>query len=194
MKFSLYLLVEKKIYKSAIVLGLAMATKTIAVGSLGILGVVVWLTRTRRDLVRYIALAMLVAAPWYIFSFVSTGNPVYPIFSGYKLEWDWTFNLLRLADPINPIYVMILPIVWLVRKKIPVMLTAYCLLSFVVWYLTPRTGGGRFLLPYLPVWSVATAIAIAQSAKLNAQKFLVGMVIALAVISIGYRGAANLLK
>ncbi len=189
-----YLLVEKKIYKSAIVLGLAMATKTIAVGSLGILGVVVWLTRTRRDLVRYIALAMLVAAPWYIFSFVSTGNPVYPIFSGYKLEWDWTFNLLRLADPINPIYVMILPIVWLVRKKIPVMLTAYCLLSFVVWYLTPRTGGGRFLLPYLPVWSVATAIAIAQSAKLNAQKFLVGMVIALAVISIGYRGAANLLK
>ena len=146
-----------------------MATKTIAVGSLGDIGVVVWLTRTRRDLVRYIALAMLVAAPWYIFSFVSTGNPVYPIFSGYKLEWDWTFNLLRLADPINPIYVMILPIVWLVRKKIPVMLTAYCLLSFVVWYLTPKDGRG-ILLPYLPVWSVATAIAIAQKRKTQCAK------------------------
>lgn len=36
-----YLLLDKKIYKSAIVLGLAMATKTLAVGSLGILGLLV---------------------------------------------------------------------------------------------------------------------------------------------------------
>ncbi len=186
-----YLLVEKKVYKSAIVLGLAMATKTLAIGSLGILGLLVlWETRDLGKFGKFVLLAVLVAAPWYVFSFVNTGNPFYPVFSGYKLAWDWGFNLLRLADPINPIYVMILPAMWAVRKKIPVTVTAYCLLSFVVWYLTPRTGGGRFLLPYLPVWSVATAVAIAQSSKLNAQKFLVGMAIAIAVISIGYRAAA----
>lgn len=197
-----YLLVEKKVYKSAVVLGLVMATKTIALGSLGILGVLVWLGYDWKKMVRFAGLAMLVSAPWYIFSLVSTGNPVYPIFSGYKLDWDWTFNLLRLADPINPIYVMILPLllVPLVSpSSIPPLklrggqgvIFLYCLLSFVVWYLTPRTGGGRFLLPYLPVWSVATAIAIAQSARRNVQKFLVGMIIALAVISIGYRAVAN---
>ncbi len=152
-----YLLVDKKIYKSAVVLGLAMATKTLAIGSLGILGMLVWVTRTRsaaaaQHLVRYVLVAVLVAAPWYVFSWVNTGNPFYPIFSGYKPEWEWRFNLLRLADPINPIYVMILPFAifstgWnLVRpagqtKFHP--LLWYCLLSFGVWYLTPRTGGGE---------------------------------------------------
>lgn len=139
-------------------------------------------------------LAILAAAPWYIFSWVSTGNPVYPIFSGYKLDWSWGFNLLRLADPINPIYVMILPVMWAVRKKIPVTVTAYCLLSFIVWYLTPRTGGGRFLLPYLPVWSVAVAVVIKRLRDEVTKNFLVGMTITLVVISLGYRAAANLIK
>ena len=47
------------------------------------------------------------------------------------------------------------------------------------------------MLPYLPVWSVAAAAAISQRSTLNAQKFLIGVVIAIAVISIGYRAVAN---
>ena len=195
-----YLLLDKKIYKSAIVLGLAMATKTLAIGSLGILGLLVlWETRDLGKFGKFVLLAVLVAAPWYVFSFVSTGNPVYPIFFGYKLEWDWGFNLLRLADPINPIYVIVALMLIVSPSFVPPLklrggqgvIFLYCVLSFVVWYLTPRSGGGRFLLPYLPVWSVAAAAAIAQRSALNAQKFLVGMVIAIAVISIGYRAAAN---
>ena len=191
-----YLLVSKKIYRSAIVLGLAMATKTIAIGSLGVLGMLVMLGMGWRKTVKFVGLAILVASPWYIFAWVSTGNPVYPIFSGYKLEWEWGFNLLRLSDPINPIYVMILPVAWIVRKKIPVVVTAYCLLAFMVWYVTPRTGGGRFLLPYLPVWSVAVAIVIKrlrdeEKSISSIKRFLVGIVIILALISIGYRAVAN---
>ncbi|MEK7154911.1 MAG: hypothetical protein AAB697_02185, partial [Patescibacteria group bacterium] len=110
--------------------------------------------------------------------------------------WEWGFNLLRLSDPINPIYVMILPVAWIVRKKIPVVVTAYCLLAFMVWYVTPRTGGGRFLLPYLPVWSVAVAIVIKrlrdeEKSISSIKRFLVGIVIILALISIGYRAVAN---
>lgn len=192
-----YLLVEKRIYKSAIVLGLAMATKTIALGSLGILGILIWLERTRSLLVRYVLIAALVAAPWYVFALVNTGNPVYPIFSGYKLEWDWTFNLLRLADPINPIYVIILPFVtWSfghLWKKYKLLL-GYCGLSFIVWYLTPRTGGGRFLLPYLPVWSVLAAVVTKQTRDKATKRFLIAIIVVLAGVSIGYRGVANLIK
>ena len=212
-----YLLIEKKIYKSAVVLGLAMATKTLAIGSLGVLGMLVWLGTGWKKLAKFVALAALVAAPWYVFAWVNTGNPVYPIFSSYKLEWDWTFNLLRLADPINPIYIMILPIIiWslISPSSIPpltsqdasrridlrggkvkggdmVVLGLYCFLSFVVWYVTPRTGGGRFLLPYLPVWSVMAAVAMKRLRDEEIKKFLVATVIALAVISIGYRAVAN---
>ena len=196
-----YLLVEKKIYKSAVVLGLAMATKLIALGSLPILLILVWfVARTRLHLSRlaaakrttlYALLALLVPLPWFVFAWINTGNPVYPIFSGYRLDWNWDFNILRLADPISPIYVMVLPMAIWLRRKLPAVLVIYCLLSFIVWFLTPHSGGGRFLLPYLPVWSVAAAAAISQRSTLNAQKFLIGVVIAIAVISIGYRAVAN---
>jgi len=208
-----YLLVNKKIYKSAIVIGLAMATKIWAVGSLGILGVLVALGMGWRKSVKFVILALVVAAPWYVFAWASTGNPIYPIGS-VPIDVVWGgINILRLADPINPIYVMVLPIIiWslISPSSIPplnlrggkvkggdmVVLGLYCFLSFGVWYLTPRTGGGRFLLPYLPVWSVAAAIVIKISSisRLRDEaikKFLVAMIIILAVISIGYRAAAN---
>jgi len=133
----------------------------------------------------------VVAAPWYVFAWASTGNPIYPIGS-VPIDVVWGgINILRLADPINPIYVMVLPVIWMARKKIPVTIMAYCLLSFGMWYITPRTGGGRFLLPYLPVWSVAVAVVIKRLRDEEIKKFLVATVIALAVISIGYRAVAN---
>ncbi|KKU82396.1 MAG: hypothetical protein UY11_C0049G0005 [Candidatus Amesbacteria bacterium GW2011_GWC2_47_8] len=186
-----YLLVNKKIYKSAIVIGLAMATKIWAMGSLGILGVLVALGMGWRKSVKFVILALVVAAPWYVFAWASTGNPIYPIGS-VPIDVVWGgINILRLADPINPIYVMVLPVIWMARKKIPVTIMAYCLLSFGMWYITPRTGGGRFLLPYLPVWSVAVAVVIKRLRDEEIKKFLVATVIALAVISIGYRAVAN---
>ncbi|KKU56808.1 MAG: hypothetical protein UX80_C0031G0004 [Candidatus Amesbacteria bacterium GW2011_GWA2_47_11b] len=186
-----YLLVNKKIYKSAIVIGLAMATKIWAIGSLGILGVLVALGMGWRKSVKFVILALVVAAPWYVFAWASTGNPIYPIGS-VPIDVVWGgINILRLADPINPIYVMVLPVIWMARKKIPVTIMAYCLLSFGMWYITPRTGGGRFLLPYLPVWSVAVAVVIKRLRDEEIKKFLVATVIALAVISIGYRAVAN---
>ncbi len=180
---------------SGVMLGLALATKILAWGSVLIFVILILINhKAIKLLINFLVPVLLVAAPWYLFSFVSTGNPMYPVFSGYKLEWDWTFNILRLADPINPIYVMILPVAWMVRRKIPVTVTAYCLLTFVVWYLTPRTGGGRFLLPYLPVWSVAVAIVIKKLRDEEIKKFLIGIIIVLAVISIGYRAVANLIR
>ena len=170
---ALYLFVEKKYLQTAIVLGLAISSKILAVGSVGIF-IILGLP------IAYCLVPILIVFPWLLFNYLNTGNPIYPIFANYPIDWNFSLNILRLADPINPIYVMVLPFL----KKTPI--TLYCLLSFIVWFVTPHTGGGRFLLPYLPAWSVLTAILIQKN------KFFVSMVIILAIVSIGYRGAANI--
>lgn len=174
---ALYLFVEKKYLQTSIVLGLAVSSKILAVGSV-LIFIVLGLP------ISYIIYPISIVSPWLIFNWVSTGNPIYPIFSGYPLDWNFSINILRLADPINPLYVMVLPLIFFV-KKIPRVLLVYCGLGFVIWSLTPHTGGGRFLLPYLPAWSILAAILIRKN------KFFIGMALVLAIISIGYRGLAN---
>ena len=178
---ALYLFLEKKYLQTAIILGLAVSTKILSLGSLPIF-IILGLP------IAYCLVPILIVSPWLIFNWLSTGNPIYPIFSGYPIDWNFSLNILRLADPINPIYIIILPFIILsfshfwVKYKL---LIIYCTLSFVIWFLTPHTGGGRFLMPYLPAWSVLTAILIQKN------KFFVSLVIVLAIISIGYRGLAN---
>ena len=187
-----YLLVNKKIYKSAIVLGLAIATKLIALGSLPIMLILLWARKGSLKMsIIYFLISIFVSLPWLIFAWINTGNPVYPIFSGYRLDWNWDFNILRLADPISPIYVMVLPMAIWLRRKLPAALVIYCLLSFMVWFLIPRTGGGRFLLPYLPAFSVLAAIVIKQTRERPVQKILLAMVVVVGIVSIGYRAVAN---
>ena len=187
-----YLLVNKKIYKSAIVLGLAIATKLIALGSLPIMLILLWARKGSLKMsIIYFLISIFVSLPWLIFAWINTGNPVYPIFSGYRLDWNWDFNILRLADPISPIYVMVLPMAIWLRRKLPAALVIYCFLSFMVWFLIPRTGGGRFLLPYLPAFSVLAAIVIKQTRERPVQKILLAMVVVVGIVSIGYRAVAN---
>ena len=42
------------------------------------------------------------------------------------MDWNFSINILRLADPINPIYVMVLPLL----KKRRLLFTVYCHLWF----------------------------------------------------------------
>lgn len=175
---ALYLFVEKKYFQTAIVLGLAISSKILAASSVIIfvlLGFPIY----------YLLFTISIVSPWLIFNWLNTGNPIYPIFSGYSIDWNFSLNILRLADPISPLYVMVLPLLWTLRKKLPVTVAVYCALAFAVWFVTPHSGGGRFLLPYLPAWSVLTAILIQRN------KFLISLVIGIAIVSIGYRGIAN---
>ena len=60
----------------------------------------------------------------------------------------------------------------------------------IVWYVTPRTGGGRFLLPYLPVFSLLSIAVLAQTKK-NLKKVFVGLIIFFSLFSVVYRFGAN---
>ncbi len=194
---ALYLLISKSIYKSALVLGLAISTKLIAIGSLPIFLFLLILEKyPYKTLFKFTVLTLLIPLPWFVFAYIATGNPVYPVFSGYDLSsvrhWSDAITIFfRSADPLTPVYIMMLPLVIYYWKKLPREITFYCLLALGVWFVTPRTGGGRFILPYLPAFSVLSALIIKQITNQAIKKVAIIFVMLISVVSIGYRAVAN---
>jgi hypothetical protein len=101
---------------------------------------------------------------------------------------------LRLNDPISPVYLIVLPLFILGFKKFNFKiktLSIYSILALIIWYLTEQVRGGRFILPYLPVFSILAAYVISRIGTKRLKIFLVGVVILVSLISVGYRSIAN---
>ena len=210
----LYWIKTKKEYffiTSAFMLGLAVSSKVIALGSLVIYFVLIGMNvekvaeRIKRVFI-FSFLAIFPSLPWIAFAYVHTGNPVYPFFTDlyqtrlninifpYDVFKTIRDTFLYGQDPISPIYLIIIPIVLVVfprLKKLAKMPFVYSGLALLIWYLTPQTGGGRFILPYLPVLSVATLITVSAVRDRLIKKLLVSLMIFVFVVSIGYRFLAN---
>lgn len=211
---------EKKwLVESAVMVGLAISTKLLAIGSIGIFLALIlindlWISKkikirnTIFNLAIFLLFSLLVPLPWFIFSLIHTGNPVYPVFSNaYKVSLEWQILnpiifirdmwqlFMRLADPISAIYILFLPLVILLFKnfrKETKLVTLYSLLAIIVWYVTPRTGGGRFILPYLSAFSIVTAASMDIIWKIRGIRILcIASIIIVFLISIVYRGVAN---
>ncbi|MBI2613674.1 MAG: glycosyltransferase family 39 protein [Candidatus Levybacteria bacterium] len=192
---------------SGVMLGFAASAKLLAISSvlifttLLILSPMILNQKTKfKDIISnalvYWCLAFFVVLPWFVFSFVHTGNPVYPFFTSiYPVKFN--FNLidpLTLSDPISPLYVIFLPIaLFIYRKFKPTLkiIALYSFLAIIIWYLTPQTGGGRFILPYLPALSLISVGVIEVMNKNKLQKTFVALIIFLGCFSIFYRGIAN---
>jgi len=198
---ALYLFIDNKIYKSAIVLGLAASTKLLAFGSLPIFWILIWLkTKNIKSIILYSFFILLTVSPWLLRAYLSTGNPIYPFFTSLytdthiSLDPQNLLNLLtRSSDPVNPIYLItlvLLPFIKIENKR-TLFLILYSLFSLIVWVLTPNTGGGRFILPYLPALSIVSAYVIYNSQSLI-KKILITVTVTVTVTSIIYRFAANL--
>jgi len=150
----------------------------------------------------------LIPLPWFIFSFLNTGNPLYPFFSetyivSLNLQLFNIFNFIKeigilftnLSDPISPIYVAFLPLAIFLYRRFPRALKTiswYSIMAIAVWYFTPRTGGGRFILPYLPGLSVlaASSINYFENKKFLRNVLLISVIFVFA-ITIFYRMVAN---
>ncbi len=205
---------RKMLMESAVILGLSVSTKLIGAGSLIIFPILIYLFGTDlfkekklriKEILKYFLICLAVPLPWFVLSFLSTGNPVYPLMTKYY-PTNLSLNLINPAyflktffdlflhspDPISPLYLILLPLALILYKKFDKnmkIILAYCALSLIVWYLTPNTGGGRFILPYLPVFSLLSAYLIYQ--KKEFQKFLLFIVFIIAISSIGYRVLAT---
>jgi hypothetical protein len=208
---------KKWLVISAVILGLAVAAKLIAVFSLLIFLVLFiykkflqkekWLVVIKNYLI-FCFMTILIPLPWLIFSYLNTGNPLYPYFTTQLADSGMTLVLpnllnffgdfynffLRLNDPITPIYLIVLPLFILGFKKFNFRvktLAIYAMLALIIWYLTEQVRGGRFILPYLPVFSILSAYVVGKVQMRNLRMFLVGVIIFVGLISIGYRGIAN---
>lgn len=199
---------SKLLFLGALV-GLAISSKLIAIGSLGIFIILILLTSQQKikDSIILLLLSLFIPLPWFIFSYLNTGNPVYPLFSPlYTImpslqllnPFNFFFDMVRLFtfadDPISPLYIIFLPFLGIVYKKFTKkekLLVTYSLLALVVWYITPRTGGGRFILPYLPAFSLVLVITAQYLNKKVIKSYIMGVIIIASIISISYRALAN---
>ena len=194
---ALYMFTRNKIYKSAVMLGLAASTKLLAFGSLPIFWLLIWIkTKSLKYIIHYSLFMLLVISPWLLRSYITTGNPFYPFFSPLYTDTHISLdprNLLNLlthaVDPIHPIYLFtLLLLLFTITKLSPKLklITLYSLLSLILWIPTPNTGGGRFILPYLP------ALSIVAASLASKRKILIFFSIFYSLFSISYRAAANL--
>lgn len=203
---------------SAIMLGLAISTKLLALGSLLIFTFLMifgslWkpmfkLGSLITNILVYWWFALLIPLPWIVFSYINTGNPLYPFFTSIypvnlsielvnpiKFIYDIWSIFIKSADPISPIYIIFLPIVLFLHKKVPDKLKIvyiYSFMAILVWYITPRTGGGRFILPYLPAFTILSVWVIREIWNLKIRAIVLGFVIFFSLFSIVYRLRANL--
>lgn len=197
---------------SALMMGLAITSKLLALSSLPIYIFLLYIMYFRNisyffpRALFYVGVSFLIPSPWFLFSFIHTGNPIYPFFTTtYPIDVSHILDPLSFfrdvlsiflysSDPVSPIYLIILPLVFIYRKKIFAkrkVLLLYCLFSFILWWITPRTGGGRFLLSYLPAFSVLVSVTLSCVRDKFFLRVLVGVIVLLSTISITYRGIAN---
>jgi hypothetical protein len=208
---------RKWLYVSGLMLGFAITAKLISIGTILIfLGIFLYWALIKKDKkieslknsAVLIFSSIIIPLPWFIFSFVNTNNPIYPYFSNIAVDSgnalslpninnlfkDFYVLFLGLNDPISPIYLIILPIVFLYLKSFSARIkifVIYTFLSIFIWYLTQEQRGGRFIMPYLPVFSILCVITISSLKFKNLKYYLITLVIFLSIVSIGYRGMAN---
>lgn len=202
---------------SGLMLGLAIATKLVTVESLIIFFCLfAYAAYLHKESIRsfiknfsfFSIFSFVVPLPWFIFSFLNTGNPFYPYFTSSLADSGNSFVLpnftniftdlynffLRQNDPISPVYLISLPLIIIgFRKFKPTikMMVIYSLAAFVIWYLFLENRGSRFMLPYFPVVSILAVYSIEQLRTKYLKAFLIAVVILVSFISIGYRGIAN---
>jgi hypothetical protein len=201
---------------SGIMMGLAISSKVIALESVFIfISLFVYLFLVNKEKIQYLIknvsifcfFSLLIPLPWFTFAFINTGNPFYPFFSK-SIDIGTNFNLPNVSniisdllnlfiyanDPISPIYLASLPLLIILYRKAKQefkIFYIYSLLGLLLWYLTPRIGGGRFILPYLPAFSVLVVYSISKLKHIKLKNFLLIVIILISLSSIGYRALAN---
>ena len=203
------LILNKKYALTGVFLGLAISTKTLSMGSVPIDLIIIFLaSKSISKTIETAVIAFLISVPWYLLSLLNTGYPLYPIgtriLDGRDSTWPQIMQPLSIIgdywkvfmapeDLISPIFVIIVPFMLLKLHKIwskYQVLIVYFVLSYVVWWITPRLGGGRFILPYLPIWSVLTIIVVSlQGAWIK--KLLIACIIVIAIVNLSYRFGVN---
>lgn len=211
--YEFILWIEKKnlrnLIYAGVLIGLSLTTKISAINSIFIFSLLILLINVynklsiknlAKDILTFIFFSILIPLLYFIFSYLNTGNPIFPLFES-NFQFDFDRNLLDVfqlflysLDPISPVYLIFLPIVIFLFKRFDIKLKIlfyYSILSLIFWYLTSSFGGSRFILPYLPAFSILAVIPVNFTKNKLFKKYLILLIIAIAVSSISYRFLAN---
>lgn len=164
----------------------------------------------------YAGMAFATALPWLLYSYFNTGNPIYPLFSSsfHPTSSPFSLNLLQLLrqgaqiflfspDPISPIYTICLPLIGLyfwrsffkkTSKEVSLiinLLVIYAAYNIATLYFTPIESSGRFILPFLPAFTLLFLLLLKNLNSKFLYNFLFIIILLVAISSIAYRGAAN---
>jgi hypothetical protein len=175
---------------AGIMAGLAMGSKYLAIGGLGVMGLWVLWRSANRDWRSVLVnglwfgmTALLVAAPWYIKNLIWTGNPFYPYFSGglkdvMDTRYIYTFldylllpvhlytDRLRFAGVYGsvefPSIFFPLAILYPLTRKTRSMngLAVMVLFRFTFWAVLSTHNRLRYLLPAFPGLAVLASAAM----------------------------------
>lgn len=205
---------HKYLMWSAVMMGFAICAKVISIGTVPVYVLMILLcnkwsmARRIRFGVFFALISFLIATPWFVYSFLHTGNPFYPLFTHLTLR-NFTFDLLSpvtviktlietllfAPDPLHPFYIMNVPFIFLALgflfKKHKLILL-YAVASYLIWYFTTQSGGTRFLTSYLPAYTAIGLIAIQHVKDKFVEKMTLLVLFVMCVVSISYRGVANM--
>ena len=203
---------EKSLIISAVMLGLAISTKLTSMATIPIYIVLIFMQKIQtkdkiKESVIFSIIAVFIVSPWLIFSFIHTGNPVYPLISNYNTGQGKfllspiyfiksLFSLFtKSSDPVSPFYIIIFPLILFYFKKLfksdirPILI--FSTLSLLIWYVSPQAGEARYFLPFLPPLSLVSIYLVKTLGSKYARNYLIILLVFLAIVSIGYRAIAN---
>ncbi len=199
---------------SAALMGFAIATKILSLGTLCIFILLILITHRQTirekiyNVLMYTGMALFVPLPWFVISYINTGNPIYPLFSQLGLR-NFTIDLLSpvtflktligifvfAPDPVTPIYIILMPIVFVgffgfLKKYL--FLVVFCIFAYFTWYLTSQSGGSRFLVTFIATFSLVSYIALLQTKNSVIAKSMGVVLLTLIITNTAYRGIASI--
>ncbi|GDX61914.1 hypothetical protein LBMAG33_2240 [Candidatus Levyibacteriota bacterium] len=201
---------------SAILLGSAISVKIISFFSLIIYFILIIVNFINHkssiynlfiNLFIYIFIALIIPLPWFIFSYINTGNLIYPFFnllnhailidlpsSFVNFIYKIILLFLRSPDPISPLYFIFIPLIFIYKSKNKniIYFYIYAFIALLACILTSSTGGSRFLMPYLPIWTLIIGDVIQNIYNIKFKKFIIIIIIIFSFISVPYRFIANI--
>ncbi|MFC1711920.1 ArnT family glycosyltransferase [Patescibacteria group bacterium] len=210
---------KKLLLKSSILIGFAISTKLLSFYSLAsyLILILIFSQKTKiRNLLTYLFFALLVPLPWFILSFLKTGNPVYPLFTSWFFkgqsqgltlgQWLQTRNIISFVtvyvktvftrgDILTPALLLGLPLI-IYKKNIilvkEILVVLFFTINYIFFFFTPLNYN-RFLLPYIPVF-IYLVLFILKSLKkdekvLKSTFILVSLFIA--IVNLLTRGLVN---
>ncbi len=204
---------------AGISIGFALGSKYLAIVTAGLLGLwILWQSRAQWqgiffNALRYGAVGILIASPWYIRNYLASGNPIYPFFFGGP---GWEPDRLTLLNEFlhnfgtgNTLWdYLLLPFnIFIQSKKFNTFSTEVPSFLFIIAILYPlRRGDGkanliglftliyfaywatgsqqiRFLLPIFPLLSIITAVVLASLGSTRTQRILLAGLVGGAIVS-----------